>query len=278
MLRMRRMFIGAGILALSVSAAATTPGADVERFDIVGLQLGMTPGQVMTALEAYGFAADRIYESRVSYMYSDGLKHDYATDDFLASITADKLEQVGGKRREESLQLYFSPPPQGGRLVGVSRLLQNRVDPVTQGQLREALVGKYGAATSEAGSVMHWRFGGAANCLNSSPNGLGVTLPVTSGRNQKSILEMVYQKPGGQLRLDLFRDRRIKSLQECGSMLEYQGASADYTAAQPATRVTATMIDVQSWVAAELAASEYVEGLRQEAIRKREGQGNKPAL
>lgn len=277
MLRMRIVFLGAGVLALCVLLASPAV-ADDERFDIVGLKLGMTPEQALQALAAHGVPADRIYESRIAYAYSDGLKHDYSTEEFLAEITGGKLEQLGGKRRADSLKLFFSPPPQGGRLVGVSRALTNEVDPVTRGELREALIGKYGDPTAEAGTKLHWRFGGDANCLSSSPNGIGVTLPETSGRNRKNILEMVYQQPGGQLRMDLFRDRRIKSLDECGSMLEYHGGSADYTAAQPATKVNATMIDVQAWVAAELAASEYVEGLRQEAIRKREGQGNKPAL
>jgi hypothetical protein len=278
MLWMRPVFIAAGFFALSAFAAAATAAADDAGFDIVGLKLGMTPEEVRQALVAYGVPPEQIQEARMSYVYSDGLKHDYSTEDFLVTLMGGKLERVNGARREDSLLIYFSPPPQGGRLVGIERLLQNRVDPVTKGELREALIGKYGPATAEAGGVMHWRIGGAANCLSSSPNGIGVRLPEPTGRNRKSILEMVYQQPGGQLRLDLFQDRRVKSLEECGSMLEYHGPSGDYTAGQPATRVSATMIDVQAWVAAELAANEYVEALRQEAIKKREGQGNKPAL
>jgi hypothetical protein len=278
MMGKRRGFLAAAVLAVCALAAASAASADDGRFDIVGLRLGMTPEQALQALAAHGVPADRIFESRMSYMYSDGLKHDYTTEDFLVEISGGKLERVNGKRREDSLQLYFSPPPQGGRLVGVNRILKNEVDPVTRGQLREMLVGKYGDPMAEAGQILHWRFGGVANCLSTNPNGTGVPLPVASGRNRKNILDMVYQQVGGQGRAELFADRRIKSLEECGSMLEYQGGSADYTASQPATRVNATLIDVQAWVQAELAASEYVEGLRQEAIRQREGQGSKPAL
>jgi hypothetical protein len=38
------------------------------------------------------------------------------------------------------------------------------------------------------------------------------------------------------------------------------------------------MVDVQSWVKATLAANEWLDGLREKAVRQREGGSGKPVL
>ncbi len=251
--------------------------ADDNVFDIVGLRLGMTPEQAVQALKTHGIGADKIYEIRMAYGYSDGVNHGLKTDDFLARITAGKVDIQGNKRREESFELMFSPPPAGGMLVGVRRMLANNVDPITGGQFSQALLDKYGAVSASTTGIQHWRFGsGDMNCLSTNPNGTGVSLPTTDIRQKKGILDLVYRKAGGgKYRLDLFLHSRGKDLAQCASMLEYRVSA---TANQPATRVQATMIDVQSWVKAELAANERVDKLRSEAIEKRVGKGSKPSL
>jgi hypothetical protein len=115
------------------------------------------------------------------------------------------------------------------------------------------------------------------NCLTTNPNGVNVSLPSTDVRQKKGILDMVYRKAGGgKYKLDLFLHSRVKNLAQCASMLEYRlGTHSDN---QPASRVEATMIDVQSWVKAELAANERVDKLRSEAVEKRMGKGSKPKL
>lgn len=251
---------------------------DNGKFDIAGIRLGMTPEQAVQALKAQGISGDKIYESRMAYGYSDGVNHGLKTDDFLARITAGKVEILGSKRRSDSFELFFSPPPAGGKLVGVRRALFNSVDPITGGQFRQALVDKYGATSAATAGILHWRYGGGdMNCLTTNPNGVNVSLPSTDVRQKKGILDMVYRKAGGgKYKLDLFLHSRVKDLAKCASMLEYRlGTHSDN---QPASRVEATMIDVQSWVKAELAANERVDKLRSEAVEKRMGKGSKPKL
>lgn len=82
-------------------------------------------------------------------------------------------------------------------------------------------------------------------------------------------------KSGSSYQISVFRVSRVKSLEQCANMLEYQiSASGD----RPATSVGAAMIDVQSRVKADLAANEQVDKLRREAVDKRVGKGSKPSL
>lgn len=274
-----KLALAAGTVATVLLTTFSTPAFadDGSKFDIVGLRLGMTPEQAVQALKAHGVGADKIYENRMAYGYSDGVNHGLKTDDFLARITAGKVDIQGNKRRDESFELMFSPPPAGGKLVGVRRMIANNVDPITGGQFSQALLDKYGAASASTTGILHWRFGGGdMNCLSNNPNGTSVTLPTTDIRQKKGILDLVYRKAGGgKYRLDLFLHSRVKDLAQCASMLEYRVSATDN---RPATRVEATMIDVQSWVKAELAANERVDKLRQEAVDKRVGKGSKPSL
>ncbi|MCB2006025.1 MAG: hypothetical protein R3E92_12775 [Burkholderiaceae bacterium] len=264
--------------AIAIFSTSAVAADDDSKFEMVGIRLGMTPEQVVPVLKAHGIGGDRIYESRMAYSYSDGINHGLKTDDFLARITASKVEVLGNKRRDDSFELFFSPPPAGGKLVGVQRVIFNNVDPITGGQFRQALVDKYGSTSDATTGILNWKFGGGdMNCLSTNPKGVNVSLPSTDLRQKRGILDMVYRKAGGgKYRLDLFLHSRVKDLAQCASMLEYRlGTSKDN---QPASRVEATMIDVQSWVKAELAANERVDKLRSEAVEKRVGKGNKPSL
>ncbi len=247
--------------------------ADNEKFDIVGLTLGMTAEEAVQALREYGVDPQSISETRMAYHYSDGVNHDFKTEDFLHSVTAGKSEVVSnGKRQSDSLILTFSPPPAGGRLVGVQRLIKNEIDPITAKEFRAAVIGKYGEPQATSFAAMNWKFGGGTqNCVSNDTKGMGIRMP---GRN-KSILDLVHPNPGTGYRLDRFIVARVKSLDQCANMLEYTiAAQGD----MPATSITAMMIDVQSWVKAELAAGEEVEKLRKAAVEKRVGGGKKPAL
>lgn len=272
MSRVKEITLAAGICVCGLLTAGTVAAADADKFDIVGLTLGMTPEDALKALRAHGVNEESINESRLAYNYSDGLKHDYRTEDFTYMIVGHVDGFVDGKRRTDTFNLFFSPPPDGGRLVAVSRTIENNVDPVTRGQFRDALVGKYGEPDVKDSATVHWKFGGGTeNCFTSIPNHIGFGIP---GKDS-SILGMIFARSGNQYMLDRFSNRRVTSLDDCASMLEYRIGLVDD---QPATRVSAQMIDVKGWAKAELAASEWVEGLRQDAVRKREGAGNKPAL
>ena len=248
---------------------------DNDKYDVAGLRLGMTYEQVKQALVDHGIAESAIQERRQSYHYGDGIKNDYRTDDFLYRITAGK--KIHGNESEESFVIYFSPPPEGGSVVAVSRHVNNRVDPPTNKQYRDAVHEKYGPPTTpnKDGSINHWRFGeGEMNCLGS---GGGVEIPVNS-RGNNTILQQVFHTTGSSILTDSFRNGRVKNLQECASMLQYNINGYSLGENRPATSVRAVMIDVQSWVRAELAAGEMVDQLRNEVTKKRESGGAKPIL
>jgi hypothetical protein len=255
------------ILSISSSLLSVPSyAADDGKFDIVGLKLGMTRDETIQALTAYGIDPARVDEQLQTYRYSDGVSS-ASTEPFLYRITASKQSRVNGKRNSDSFSIHFSPPPQGGRIVSVHRVVENNSNPLTNAKYRDALREKYGGATEEA-VLGHrkWMFGtGTQDCL---PKGL----PSNRGNN---ILKMVFMPSGSQVQLDQFLNSRVKSLDECANVLKYDVGGPD---SQLAKRVSATMVDVQSWVRAELAANKLVEKLRQEAIKKRDGSSAKPKL
>lgn len=275
MARLKMLALAASFSVSAFCFLPLTHAADADKFEIVGLKLGMTPEQALTVLRAHKVKEESISVSRLSYRYDDGLKS-YSTEEFTHVISAEVNEQVNGVRRTDTFNLYFSPPPEGGKLVAMIRTIENRVDPVTTGQFRDALAGKYGEPTVKTGGILNWKFGGGTkNCVSSSPNGVGIKIPHPTYRKNESILDLVLIRAGNQYTLDRFRTPRVTSLEDCASMLEYSIGSMD---SKPATSVSAKMIDVKSWVKAELAASKWVDNLRQAAIKKREGAGNKPPL
>ncbi|MAL79987.1 MAG: hypothetical protein CMN55_12880 [Sneathiella sp.] len=272
---LRKITSSISVILFTGMMAHAAPAADNDKFDVVGFKLGMTTDEAQQTLRDYGADEASISISRVAFTYSDGVNHNHKTEDFIYRISAGKpVLNQDGKRQEDSIILYFSPPPQGGRLVGLQRLLNNEIDPITANEFRAAVIGKYGEPQGTNFAAINWKFGGGTqNCVSNDTKGMGISLPATS-RNQ-SILDLVYANSGTGYLLDRFRIGRVKSLDQCANMLEYTiAAQGD----MPATRVQATMIDVQSWVKAELAAGEEVEKLRKAAVEKRMGGGKKPAL
>ncbi|HBN88105.1 hypothetical protein [Rheinheimera aquimaris] len=260
------------VILTTTTAIAADSGS---KYDVVGITLGMTVEDAKQKLRDFGIEEQSIYETRMSYSYSDGVNHNFKTDDFVYRIIgANEARYKDGKQYSDSITLYFSPPPEGGRLVGLQRLMLNGIDPVTGGQFKQAVIDKYGEPTAANSNTLNWKFGsGNKNCLSASQDGTGVALP--DSIKNKSILDMVFVKRSGQYRLDLFRVSRVKNLDECANMLEFKLTATD---TKPANSVTTTMIDIPSWVQAELAAGAEVERLRKAAVEKREGKGKVPAL
>lgn len=276
MLLIKRFSAVFAICVSGILPTTSTMAADSgSKYDVIGITLGMTVEDAKQKLRDFGIEEQSIYETRMSYSYSDGINHNFKTDDFVYRIIgANKALYKDGKQHSDSITLYFSPPPEGGLLVGLQRLMLNGIDPVTGGQFKQAVIDKYGEPTTANSNTLNWKFGsGNKNCLSASQDGTGVALPDSS--KNKSILDMVFVKRSGQYRLDLFRVSRIKNLDECANMLEFKLTATD---TKPANSVTTTMIDIPSWVSAELAAGAEVERLRKAAVEKREGKGKVPAL
>lgn len=244
------------------------PATADARFDVVGLRLGMTQNEVMQALAAHGVAPSDIHQTQEVFGYSDGVKNDHRTEPFLARIEAGKSTLVGGRRKSDTLTIVFSPPPRGGRVVAVMRMTNNPVDPPTGKQFAQALYEKYGQP-DDANIGGKWLFGaGTQNCL---PNGM----PRVTGRDKQSILDGVLRKRAGKFDTSFFVNHQVKRLDDCANILEYRVGTLDD---RPATRVTASMVDVQAWVKATLAADEWVDGLREQAVKQRQGGASKPVL
>src|SRR5690606_32582169 len=167
-----------------------------DRFDIVGLRLGMTPDEARQALRAHGVEESRIIEERRAFTYSDGMES-LQTNDFVHKITGGVRGFVEGKVRADSLVIHFSPPPEGGRVVAIWRLIENQADPVTGDEFRNALVGKYGETLERDASALRWLFGpGSQNCTG----GYGYT-------EKTSMVRSVYRSAGNRIYLDQFNNR-----------------------------------------------------------------------
>jgi hypothetical protein len=207
-----------------------------------------------------------VSEQRLYYTYSDGVNHGLKTDDFIWYISGAKDSSDGFKKRIDSFTLVFSSPPDEQRLVAIIRNYENYVTPPTTDEYRAALVDKYGAPSETPYGKQVWYFpAGTVNCVVGGFSPLG----------QKDILKTIFENAQGGGVTTRLLNMSAKSLDDCASYLEY---SVSPVPSEPATSVTATMVDVQSWARANLSANEWVEGLRRDAISKREGKSDKPAL
>lgn len=229
-------------------------------FDVIGLKLGMTVEEVHKALKDYDVEPN-ITEHRQYYNYSDGVEH-FKTDDFVFYIEALKR-----KENNDYLSIFFSPGPQGGRVVAITRTLENRTTPPTRSQYLNALKNKYGQPTSEDINTVHWDFPvGKIQCLVGA---IGAYQPT-----QPSILKKIYGANVGS-RDGIFHNSNVKSLSDCASYLTYSIPSGDDS---PVTEARAIMVDVAGLANGELTANEWVAGLAEQARKGREAKGKMPDL
>ena len=236
--------------------------ASAQAFDIVGLKLGMSTTQVQEALKAYGVEPKDIRESRQYYRYTDGVEQ-FQTEAFVSYINAFRSRDGS----TDALGIFFSANPQNGGVVGVTREMENRTNPTTRRQYVEALRNKYGPPISEDISTVQWDFPpGKTQCI---VGGVGTYSPA-----QPSILKKIYGANIGS-RNGVLHTQTVKSLSDCASYLTYAMPSGDDS---PVTRATAIMVDVAGTADGELSASEWLEGLAEQARKAREAKGAKPEL
>src|SRR5690606_34801144 len=171
MLLKNKNFVVCAIWVFSIMMTTKAWAADSDnQYDVVGITLGMTVEEARQKLLDLGIDEQSVYETRMSYSYSDGINHNFKTDEFVYRIIgANKALNKEGKQHSGSITLYFSPPPEGGRLVGLQRLMLNGIDPVTSGQFKQAVIDKYGEPTAANSNTLNWKFGsGNKNCLSNS--------------------------------------------------------------------------------------------------------------
>jgi hypothetical protein len=233
--------------------------------DIAGLKLGMSPEQAKAALKAFGIDPSRIRESKASYQYTDGVNA-HSTAEFLDRIGADKIERKNGQRVVDNFDLRFAPPPKGGQLVMVRRRTDNPVDPPTVGDYRAAILDKHGKPDiDKSGSLMWLEPRNAVNCTGSAPQAVaGILASIYMGSDQT----------GWRLN-ELRNAKKVREPSQCARMLEYRMPSSPN---QPATSVTAVLVDVPGWGTAYLATLGWIDEQRQAAVKAREGAASKPRL
>lgn len=236
--------------------------AYAQEFDILDLKLGMNITQVHEAPKTYGVNQNDIRESRQFYRYTDGVEQ-FQTDNFITYINAQRNKDGS----TNSFGIYFSPGPQGGHVVAITRDLENRTNPPTRRQYLEALKNKYGQPISEDISTSQWDFpAGKVQCI---AGGVGRYHP-----SKPSILKHIYGANLGT-RDGVFHIQKVKSFSDCASYLTYSMPSGDDS---PATRATAIMVDVAATAEGELSANEWVAGLEDQVRKVREAKGVQPEL
>jgi hypothetical protein len=250
---------------LGLVAASSHAGTASDRFEIAGLRTGMTETEVVAALKAHD-AGLQLQRTLGHFTYRDGVTT-HRSPDYLSMIFAAPRDTVA---HPERIRVMFGAPPGDARVVSVSRELGLR-QPPTAAQIEQQLVQKYGpplyrraagsGATFDLGMV--WEEEARPNCWRMVPQDLNV--PAVSGPSQGPIAEYILngQRRGKLPRVDVA---------QCGRGLHAQ------VVGDPVRTIIVRMSDLGAWAASDLAASRWVEGLRQEAERARLAGGRVPKL
>lgn len=256
------------ILLLLVSCSISLAGnawAQQPSFDIVGLKLGMTESEAVSAIKAYDGTL-RITSVQSSFGYSDGVQQ-FQTDPFLSRIEARSMRKKPGSTRPD-LVLYFTPPPKGGRVWAIEREEGIDTNQPTAEQFAAALAKKYGAptATSPGSWSLAWDFpAGRPNCILRLPDRPGFPAFRPSGQEDLGFL------------LNLWQQRKLvpADASTCASRLHYVLSSTNGTVI---SRHYALLIDVPAYAASNEASNREVKAQENRVRKLRENKGQAPKL
>jgi hypothetical protein len=259
-------FSRASAVAVLVLCAAATSSVAALDWDMAGVKLDMTEAEVKAAFVAYD-PKGKIIASNSSFNYSDGL-NSHRTSAFLSSMEI----RVVRLAQWTPIKVWFSGPDGPARVIAIARNEGNVANPVTRGQFLQSLQAKYGAPTAQwSNSMPYWEANGKPSCVrtkNGNQVNFGEFPQVTTGHKTLDqavgLLEAQQQQPGGFYALPA-------DLTSCGTFMYY-------TAVDPVSLFTGGIYDVGAIVATQRARQAWVDKLRSEAVRKREGQGQAPRL
>lgn len=262
---MSRLLRTALACLLALGTATARAGTATDRFEIAGIRTGMTEAEVVAALKAHD-ATLQLQRTLAHYTYRDGVTS-HRSPEYLSQIFAAPRDTVA---HPERIRVMFSSAPGEARVVSVSRELGLR-QPPTAAQLEQQLLQKYGAPLYRRTSgkdvtfdlAMVWEEAGRPNCWRTLPT--DSNMPAVSGPSQGPIADYILdgQRRGKLPRVDVA---------QCGRGLRAQ------VVGDPARTLIVRMSDLGAWAASDLAASRWVEGLRQEAERARLAGGKTPKL
>lgn len=253
------------VATLALSALALPAFAD-PGWDMAGVKLGMTEAEVKAAFIAYD-PKGKIIAANSSYNYSDGL-NSHRTSAFLSSMEIRVVRLV----QWTPIKVWFSGPNGPARVIAIARNEGNLPNPVTRGQFLQSLQAKYGPPTAQwSNGLPYWEAKGKPSCVRTKNAGqvnFGEFPQVTTGHKTLDqavgLLEAQRQQPGSFYALPA-------DLTSCGTFMYY-------TAVDPVSLFTGGIYDVGAIVATQHARQAWVDKLRSEAVRKREGQGQAPRL
>lgn len=252
-------------LVAPVFAQTLTP---LSKMDIAGVRIGMTEAEVVKAIQAFDPSAKMSSRSMAYVPYFDGVNH-LQTPEF--------LDQLGFRTANGGIGVYFTSPPSEPRVFAVSRRESPAQAPSGE-QMLSALTAKHGLFNVRSipraggGAVVHWDEEGRAQCLVAkdsrgqrvpSLNAMGTLIPP----NAVKVLEQ-------QARQDFFREAlgASRDASKCGTVLRYEWGS------EPIRSFEAWLVDQGGMIAANRKSVRWVEQLKAEAVRKRQGQGAAPKL
>ena len=257
----------AGLASVVASGFLAIPSQAAPDWDLVGIKLGMTEAEVKAAFMAYD-PKGKIVASNTSFTYNDKV-NSHRTPPFLNSLELRVTRQSG----QIPLKVWFSGPSGEVRVIAVRRQEMNIPNPPTGAQFMQSLTGKYGPPTAaDSAGTPTWQEAGKPSCIRVS-YGLdfnpfsNVALPNGKSDFTEAAAEMERRQQGvgkGLLPADLSK---------CGAFLYYTGTNFN-----PASHFIAGLFDVGAIVATHQARNAWVEQLKNDAIRKREGSGTVPKL
>lgn len=254
-------------LAAALGAATACAFASPD-WDMVGVKLGMTEAEVKAAFAAYD-SKGKILASNSSFNYSDGVQS-HRTPVFLSSMEI----RVTRLAMWTPIKVWFSGPQGPARVIAIARNEGNLPNPASRSQYLQSLQEKYGAPTgSWSGTSPYWEAKGKPSCIRTSIADrvdLGEFPQVTTGHKTieqaVALLDARRQQPG------TYYASLPADLASCSTFMYYAAGS------DPVVSFTAGMYDVGAIVATLRARQAWVDKLRSEAVRKREGKGQAPRL
>lgn len=261
------IFLG---VVLSVSVPAHAEGIPASGMDIAGLRIGMTEADAMAALRAFDPGAKVTRRTVASFPYFDGASMLQAPE-FLDQL---EVSTNGGPFR-----VWFTGLPSESRVFAVNRRGAAERPPGSE-QFVSSLVSKYGPfdarspARPGGQTVVQWGEEGKPQCTVGkdragqrvpAENSTGTLLPPQAAKTLEQQARQGYPHLREALGTAMDPAR-------CGVVLRYEWLG------DPVASFEAWLVDQGGMIAMGRQSAQWVEQLKADAVRAREGQGTVPRL
>lgn len=247
------LLASATLVLTTATQALAAPG-----WDILGIRLGMTEAEVRAAMLAYE-PKGQVVVTRLTLPYGDKVST-YQTEPFLGRLELRTRRQT----MQTPLKVQFSGPGGAPRVIAVEREAFGLPDPQTPAQFQQSLEAKYGkpSAYTPGRRMPMWEEPGKPPCARDAQ---GEPMPYNTF---KSLEEAQRMQGRAATARPLPAD-----LTTCGAYLQY-----DYAMSGPVRSFVARLVDLGGLAATEQARRDLVKRLEDEAVRRREGQAQRPRL